>query len=123
MNLFSQLTRLKAGKHADQDATLTNQRNQLCDSLHRGSAVTQSRRDAMHGRGPRVIQATHSRYVRQGPDGGADIRDDAIPARSFLADQDDGSMAGASWRRPLARTPAHQVRCARIWKALASGDP
>jgi len=32
--LFSQLKTHKAGKHADQDTTLTNQRHKLCDSLY-----------------------------------------------------------------------------------------
>ena len=35
MNLFSQLKPLKAGQHADRDATLTNHRHQLCDSLYK----------------------------------------------------------------------------------------
>jgi hypothetical protein len=39
--------------------------DEVTDSLHRGSAVTQSWCDAMHGRGPHVIQATRSRYLRQ----------------------------------------------------------
>jgi hypothetical protein len=34
MNLFSQLTGPKTGKHADRDTTLTNQRHQSCDSLY-----------------------------------------------------------------------------------------
>jgi len=34
MNLFSQFTDLNPGKHADRDATLTNQRYQSCDSLY-----------------------------------------------------------------------------------------
>jgi hypothetical protein len=36
MNIFSQLTDPKTGKHADRDTTLTNQDQESCDSLDSG---------------------------------------------------------------------------------------